>query len=80
MPIMRPDSPTGLYGSIRGNVLCPQHMEEVDEGRWIAEAWEPLPRSSQGAEGHHYQCQRCSRDGTALARRSRNLGASKLSE
>jgi hypothetical protein len=79
MPTLRPDSPTGLYWSIHGSVLCPEHIKDLEEGRWISEGWEPLPRSSQGAEGHHYQCQRCSRDGTALAPRFSNRGTSELS-
>ena len=64
---MRPDSPTGLYWSIRGTVLCTQHLKEIDEDRWKCDGWEPLPSSSQAPEGYRYQCQRCSNDGTALA-------------
>lgn len=62
---MRPESSTGLYWSIRGSVLCLEHVNEIDDHRWGVEEWEPLPESSQGFR--HYQCQRCSPDGTALA-------------
>jgi hypothetical protein len=65
---MRPESSTGLYWSIRGSVLCAQHAGEIDDERWIADAWEPLPPSSQGGRGAHYQCRRCSPDGTTLRR------------
>jgi len=62
---MRPESATGLYWSIRGAVLCTEHAKDIDDDRWTVESWEPLPESSQGLR--QYQCQRCSRDGTALA-------------
>ena len=68
---MRTESPTGLYWSVRGSVLCVDHAREVDDARWTVEAWEPLPRSSQGFAGSRYQCQRCSPDGTALAHSGR---------
>jgi hypothetical protein len=61
---MRPESPSGLYWSIRGKVLCAEHTSEIDDDRWAAENWEPLPESSRFRQ---YQCQRCSADGTALA-------------
>lgn len=62
---MRRESSTGLYWSIRGAILCVDHSKEIDEHRWIVEEWQPVPESSQGFR--HYQCQRCSPDGTALA-------------
>lgn len=62
---MRPESASGLYGSIRGTVLCERHANEIEDVRWAAEEWQPVPESSQGMQ--HYQCQRCSPDGTALA-------------
>ena len=62
---MRPESASGLYWSIRGTVLCGRHAKDVEDARWAAEEWQPLPESSQGLQ--HYQCQRCSPDGIALA-------------
>ena len=62
---MLPESSTGLYWSIRGTVLCEHHAKDIDDSRWIAEEWQPVPESSQGLQ--QYQCQRCSPDGTALA-------------
>ena len=64
------DSPTALYWSIRGSVLCTLHIREVDEQRWNSDGWQPLPATSQGLNGKRYQCQRCSSDGTAIARRA----------
>jgi hypothetical protein len=61
---MRPESASGLYWSIRGKVLCAEHASEINDDRWAAENWEPLPESSRSRQ---YQCQRCSPDGTALA-------------
>jgi hypothetical protein len=68
---MRPESPTGLFWSIRGSVLCRRHAQDIEDVRWAAENWEPLPESSQGSQ--HYQCQRCSPDGMALADSHSNL-------
>ena len=62
---MRPESASGLYWSIRGTVLCAQHAKDIEDDRWAAEDWQPVPESSQGLQ--QYQCQRCSPDGTALA-------------
>jgi hypothetical protein len=61
-------SDTGLYWSIRGAVLCADHVRDIDADKWQSDGWSPLPESSQGPE-RRYQCQRCSRDGTALASR-----------
>jgi hypothetical protein len=66
----RPESPTGLYWSIRGTVLCEQHAEGIGDDRWVMDGWEPLPESSQ--KFRQYQCQRCSADGTALADTTRD--------
>jgi hypothetical protein len=67
---MPPESPTGLYWSLRGAVLCAEHAAQVDTPTWLAERWEPLPETSQGLHGARYQCQRCSPTGTAVARLS----------
>ena len=52
---MRPESPSGLYWSMRGKVLCAEHTSEIDDDRWAAENWEPLPsphdRASISANG-----------------------------
>lgn len=68
------ESPTGLFWSLRGSVLCEAHAAQVDGTLWITERWEPLPRTSQGFHGDLYQCQRCSPDGTALVRTSSDSG------
>lgn len=67
---MPPRSPTGLFWSLRGAVLCARHATEVDREAWLEERWEPLPPTSQGFHGAQYQCQKCSPDGTALIRTS----------
>ena len=54
-----------LVLSIRGTVLCGRHANDSEDDRWTAEEWQPVPESSEGFQ--HYQCQRCSPDGTALA-------------
>jgi hypothetical protein len=56
---MQPESLTGLYWSIRGEVACGVHGPDADDPRWTAEGWQPLPPSSQGARGINYQCQHC---------------------
>ena len=60
------DSPTGLFWSLRGAVLCIEHAAQLDGRAWLTERWEPLPETSQGFHGARYQCQKCSPDGTAL--------------
>src|ERR1700745_3348697 len=64
---VRPESPTGLYWSIPGNVRCAEHLNDMDDHQWESEHWQPLPVSSQGLNGRNYQCQRCAADGTPLA-------------
>jgi hypothetical protein len=61
-------SPTGLYWSIRGRVRCRKHLADIDEDRWRADKWAPLPPSAFERDAPHlsYQCQRCSTDGNAL--------------
>ena len=61
-----PESPTGLYWSIRGHVACPHHAPQVEESRWACEGWLPIPSRSQGFRGMTYQCQSCSPDHTAV--------------
>ena len=63
---MIPVSPTGLYWSIRGNVACAEHANNIEEARWDSEGWAPLPHTSQGLRGRTYQCEYCSPDRTAI--------------
>ena len=65
---MRPDTPTGLYWSIRGHVACFEHAEQIPDGLWASERWAPLPLSSQGVHGRIYECQICSPSKTAIKR------------
>jgi hypothetical protein len=58
-------SPTGLYWSIRGTVLCAEHAARLADERWALDRWQPLPPSSQ--HDGRYQCQACASDGSALA-------------
>lgn len=51
---------TELYWSIRGEVACQRHAPAVDDPRWAAERWAPVPRGSR------YQCQHCAPDGRAV--------------
>jgi CRP-like cAMP-binding protein len=57
---MLPDSPTALYWSLRGEVACSAHTPDPCCSQWMAEGWQPLPKSSQGIRGSRYQCQHCS--------------------
>jgi hypothetical protein len=36
-PMMLPQSPSGLYLSIRGVVACLEHVAGIPENQWIAE-------------------------------------------
>jgi hypothetical protein len=62
-----PLSTTGLYWNTRGNIRCEQHARELDESRWKAEGWQPIPEHEQPVD-RHYQCQRCSPDGNSIGR------------
>ncbi len=64
-----PSSQTGLYWNLRGNVRCAHHAEVLDDRKWKAEAWAPLPASENtrvARTKRRYQCQQCSPDGNAL--------------
>ena len=63
---MIPESLTGLYWSIRGQIRCETHVREIDGQRWDAEGWSPIPESEEPKK-RRYQCQRCSPDGNAIA-------------
>jgi hypothetical protein len=70
-----PDSPTGLYWSVRGQVACPSHATQLEDSRWVAEKWVPMPAASQGFRGIRYQCEYCSPDHTAVVHSSANPSA-----
>ena len=61
-----PESPTGLFWSIRGHVACRVHASRVNPDDWEAQGWSALPESSQGAKEQRYQCEYCSPEHTAL--------------
>jgi hypothetical protein len=63
---MIPVSPTGLYWSIRGNVACAEHANDILQARWVSEGWAALPETSQGFHGRMYQCEFCSPKRTAI--------------
>jgi len=63
---MRPDSTTGLYWSIRGEVACTEHAPDTDDSRWVTQRWAPVPMSASLPQGSRYQCQHCSVDGRAV--------------
>ena len=67
---MLPESPSGLYWSIRGEVACPDHASRISNDRWKSEGWVPLPTSSQGYRGMQFRCQHCSPGRTALVHRA----------
>lgn len=72
MPTL-PTSPTGLYWSMRGHVICGEHaaklIDRADE--WAAEGWEPLRTSTQRILGIKYLCEKCGAD-HEVAVRSQN--------
>lgn len=58
---MRPESPTGLYWSIHGEVACKDHAPELENPRWSIEGLVPikvLPGRKQWAEHHQRQADR----------------------
>ena len=65
---MHPNSVTGLYWSIRGEVACAEHAPDFEEPRWLCEGWDALPTSSQRVAGKRFQCQHCASDGRAIVR------------
>ena len=64
--MLPPFTPTGLYWSLKGHVVCREHAATIPEAEWKAEGWAPLPESSQGRSGTRYQCERCAPDHTAI--------------
>ena len=65
-----PETPTGLYWSIRGEVACMNHVP--DGNRWTAEGWKPVPESQRGT----FHCQHCAPEHTALAHPRENASES----
>ena len=66
MPSAIPHSPTGFYWNTRGHTRCEQHAQEIEQLRWDAEGWEPIPETEQ-PQRRHYQCEKCSPDGTPIS-------------
>ena len=62
MPSAIPYSPTGFYWNTRGNIRCEQHTQEIEQIRWDAEGWGPIPETDEHSRPH-YQCQKCRPDG-----------------
>jgi hypothetical protein len=62
---MRPESPSGLYWSDKGEIACADHAPHINDPRWISHRWKVL----SAVLGHHgmlYQCQHCSPSGTPI--------------
>lgn len=55
---MRPESPTGLYWSIRGDIACCDHAPAAADPRWTAEKWKPLSLAVP-AKHLRYRCKLC---------------------
>jgi hypothetical protein len=64
---MRPESVSGLYWSIRGEVACAEHCPPSDDFRWALDGWNPIPITS-GQGTTRYQCQHCATDNRAIVR------------
>jgi hypothetical protein len=58
MPL--PDTSTGLYWSIRGEVACMKHAPTDD--RWSREGWKKIPKHYR----NRFQCQHCAPDHAAI--------------
>jgi hypothetical protein len=55
---------TGLFWSIRGNVVCAAHVDAVGDHLWVADGWAPVPASSLEFHGIRYQCDACDHGGS----------------
>jgi hypothetical protein len=60
---MQPESQTGLFWSVPGEVACHEHAPDMFDQRWTTEGWQPLPQPSQGLHRIQYQCQHCAATG-----------------
>ena len=67
---MRPESPTGLYWSMHGEVACATHTPSSADPRWTREDWAPITVAEGRVQGmrYQYQCQHCAPDGRAIRR------------
>jgi hypothetical protein len=67
---MRPESPTGLYWSMDGEVACATHAPSSADPRWTREDWAPITVADGRVQGmrYQYQCQHCAPDGRAIRR------------
>src|SRR5688572_24707231 len=57
--------PTDLYRSIRGTVLCREHMSDIDHDGWRDERWVPSNRCLGRMPD---QCQHCATNGLTPTR------------
>lgn len=69
---MRPESPTGLYWSIRGDIACWDHAPAAADPRWTAEKWKPLV-PVYASKSVRYRCKLC--HGRVLNRSERHGGS-----
>ena len=65
---MRPESPTGLYWSMHGEVACATHAPTAADPRWTKEGWASLAAADVKKVRYEYQCQHCAPDGRAIRR------------
>ena len=67
---MRPESPTGLYWSMHGEVACATHAPSAADPRWTREDWAPITVADGRVKGmrYQYQCQHCAPDGRPIRR------------
>ena len=67
---MRPESPTGLYWSMLGEVACAAHAPTSDDPRWDTEGWAPIAVKDGRIKEmrYEYQCQHCAPDGRPIRR------------
>ena len=61
----RPESATGLYWSLHGEVACASHAPTSDDPRWSREGWAPIAVVDRRVPDsrYEYQCRHCAPDG-----------------
>ena len=69
---MRPESPTGLYWSIRGDIACCDHAPAAADPRWTEEKWKPL-LPAYPSKSVRYRCKLC--HGRVINRSERHGGS-----
>jgi hypothetical protein len=52
---------------MRGNIRAEQHAQELEQVRWDADGWVPIPES-EAPQLRRYQCQKCNPDGNPIGR------------